>query len=128
MIFGSFYVIIIIENKKGVRKIKNKREFCIAAVRNILQDKHIKYEEMIANSGSIYFRLNLETSHPCLRLADHPHGRKRPSMTIYWMVGENAKEKNIRHRMELMIDKMIKNSRIGKTLATINKLGETNAN
>ena len=83
---------------------------------------------MIANSGSIYFRLNLETSHPCLRLADHPHGRKRPSMTIYWMVGENAKEKNIRHRMELMINKMIKNSRIGKTLATINKLGETNAN
>ena len=76
--------------------MKNKREFCISVVRGILQDKRIQYKEITANSGSVYFRLLLGTSSPCLRLADHHNGRRRPSMTIYWMVGENAKEKNIR--------------------------------
>lgn len=106
--------------------MKNKREFCISTIRKILQDKRIRYKEIEASSGSVYFRLLLDTSNPCLRLADHHHGRKRPSMTIYWMVGENAKEKNIRNRIELLINKMIKNSRIGKTLATLNMLGELN--
>ena len=106
--------------------MKNKREFCISAIRKNLQEKRIQFKEIEANSGSVYFRLLLGTSNPCLRLADHHHGRKRPSMTIYWMVGENAKEKNIRNRIELMINKMIKNSRIGKTLGILNKLGEAN--
>ena len=107
--------------------VKNKREFCISAIRKILQDKRIQYKEIEANTGSVYFRLLLGTSSPCLRLADHHHGRKRPSMTIYWMVGENAKERNIRNRIELLINKMIKNSRIGKTLAMLDDIGVKNA-
>lgn len=107
--------------------MKNKRDFCISATRKILQEKRIRYKEIEADSGSIYFRLYLDTSTPCLRLADHKHGKRKPSMTIYWMVGENAKEKNIRNRIEILIKKMIKNSKIGHTIATINKIGETNA-
>jgi REP element-mobilizing transposase RayT len=126
LIFGSFYVIIFIENRKEFL-VKNKREFCISTVRGILQEKRIRYKEIEAESGSIYFRLYLETSTPCLRLSDHHHGRKRPSMTIYWLVGENAKEKNIRNRIELLINKMIKNSKIGKTIEAIKRLGENNA-
>lgn len=94
--------------------MKNKRDFCISAVRKILQEKHITFKEIEADSGSMYFRLYLDISTPCLRLADHPHGKRKPSMTIYWTVGENAKEKHIRNRIELTINKMIKNSKIGK--------------
>jgi hypothetical protein len=103
--------------------MKNKREFCISSVRKILQEKRIKYKEIEAESGSIYFRLLLDNTSPCLRLADHPCGKRKPSMTIYWMVGKNAKEKNIRHRIELLINKMIKNSKIGKTIAMLEKIG-----
>ena len=106
--------------------MKNKREFCISASRSILQNKRIKYKEIEAESGSMYFRLFLETSSPCLRLADHPHGKRKPSMTIYWMVGTNAKEKNIRNRIALLINKMIKNSTIGHTIGVINKLETVN--
>lgn len=127
LIFGSFYVIIYIENKiKGVF-VKNKRDFCISSVRGILQERKINFQEIRANSGSVYFKLILSTSTPCLRLADHPHGKRKPSMTIYWMVGENAKEKNIKHRIELLIDKMIRRSQIGKTLSAIERLEEYNA-
>lgn len=108
--------------------MKNKREFCISAIRGILQEKKITFKELESKSGSIYFKLFLPTSTPCLRLADHPHGKRKPSMTIYWLVGENAKEKSIRHRIELLINKMIRQSQIGKTLGTIERLGETYAN
>lgn len=107
--------------------MKNKRDFCISAIRNILQDKHISFKEIHSNGGSIYFRLNLETSSPCLRLADHPHGKRKPSMTIYWLVGEHAKERNIRNRIELLINKMIKNSKIGTTLNIIDRLEKQHA-
>lgn len=108
--------------------MKNKRDFCISAVRGILQERKINFQEIYANSGSVYFKLIISTSAPCLRLADHPHGKRKPSMTIYWMVGENAKERNIRHRIELLVDKMIKQSKIGKTLGTIERLGDNYAN
>lgn len=101
--------------------MKNKREFCISTVRGILQNKKIKFKEIEANSGSIYFQLYLGLTQPCLRLADHPYGKRKPSMTIYWMVGENAKEKNIKHRIEIMINKMIKNSKIGKVIGLIDE-------
>lgn len=105
--------------------MKNKRDFCISTVRKILQEKHITFKEIEADSGSMYFRLYLDVSAPCLRLSDHPHGKRKPSMTIYWMVGENAKEKHIRNRIELMISKMIKNSKIGKTISIINQMETT---
>ena len=104
--------------------MKNKRDFCISAVRSILQEKRIQYTEINADTGSVYFRLALDTSKPCLRLADHPCGKKRPSMTFYWMVGDNAKNKQVRKRLEALINKMILKSKIGHTLGAINKLGE----
>lgn len=102
--------------------MKNKKEFCVSTVRSILQEKKIQYKEIEAESGSIYFRLYLDTSTPCLRLSDHHYGRRRPSMTMYWIVGENAKNKDIRKRIERLICKMIRNSKIGKTIATINSI------
>ena len=102
--------------------MKNKREFCISIVRKVLNSKHIKYEEIEAKSGSIYFRLYLDTSAPCLRLSDHHYGKKKPSVSIIWNVGDNAKEKNIKHRIEITINKMIKNSRIGTTMGILNQL------
>ena len=104
--------------------MKNKRDFCISAVRSILQEKRIRYTEIDAETGSVYFRLLLDNSSPCLRLADHPCGKKRPSMTFYWMVGDNAKNKQVRKRLEALINKMIIKSKIGHTLGAINKLGE----
>lgn len=101
--------------------MKNKRDFCISSVRKILQEKHILFKEIEADSGSIYFKLYLGISTPCLRLADHPHGRRKPSVTIYWTVGENAKEKHIKNRIELTINKMIKNSKIGKVIGLLNE-------
>lgn len=108
--------------------MKDKRDFCISCVRSILQNRKIIFKEIEASSGSIYFKLYLDNTTPCLRLADHPHGKRKPSLTIYWMVGENAKEKNIRNRIELLINKMIKNSKIGKTIAILEQLGEQYAN
>lgn len=107
--------------------MKNKREFCISSVRGILQERKISFQEIQANSGSVYFKLILSTSAPCLRLADHPHGKRKPSMTIYWMVGDHAKERKLKHRIEMLIDKMIKNSRIGTTIGIIERLEEYNA-
>ena len=101
--------------------MKNKRDFCISSVRRILQEKRIQYKEVSAGTGSIYFKLFLDNTSPCLRLSDHHHGKRKPSMTIYWMVGEHAKEKNIRHRIELTINQMIKNSKIGKVIGLINE-------
>lgn len=102
--------------------MKNKKEFCVSTVRGILQQKRISYKEIEANSGSIYFQLLLETSTPCLRLADHPHGKNKPSATFYWVVGENAKNKQVRKRLEFLIEKIIKNSKVGKTIEQIKKL------
>ena len=39
--------------------MKNKRDFCISTVRKILQEKHITFKEIEADSGSIYFRFYL---------------------------------------------------------------------
>lgn len=102
--------------------MKNKKEFCISVIRNYLQTKKISFKEIEADSGTMYFRLLLPTSAPCLRLADHPHGKRKPSVTIYWMVGANAKNKHLKHRIEMTIDKMIRISKIGTTLGTINRL------
>ena len=104
--------------------MKNKRDFCVSTIRGILQDKRIHFTETVASSGSVYFKLYTNQGTPCLRLADHPHGKRKPSMTIYWMVGDNAKERNIKHRIELLIDKMIKNSKIGRTIGLIERIGE----
>lgn len=102
--------------------MKNKKEFCISVIRSYLQNKKISFKEIEADSGTMYFRLLLPTSAPCLRLADHPHGKRKPSVTIYWMVGTNAKNKHLKHRIEMTIDKMIRVSKIGTTLGTINRL------
>lgn len=106
--------------------MKNKKEFCISTVRGILQQKKIAYKEITANSGSIYFQLFLETSAPCLRLADHHHGKNKPSATFYWIVGENAKNKQVKKRLEHLIDNIIKRSKIGKTVEAIKQLESVN--
>ena len=103
--------------------MKNKRDLCISTTRKILQDRRISFKEMESSTGTIYFKLFLGTSTPCLRISDHHHGRKRPSFTFYWMVGDNAKNKDVRRRLERTIDRMIKNSKIGITFGILNKLG-----
>ena len=106
--------------------MKNKRDFCISTVRAILQERKIKYDEIHASTDSVYFRLNLENSRPCLRLSDHPHGKRKPSKTLYWIVGENSKNKTLKHRIENMIVHMIKGSRIGTVMGMIERLGDNN--
>ena len=106
--------------------MKNKRDFCISATRKILQDKKISFKEMESSTGTFYFRHLLETSTPCLRLADHKNGKRKPSVSFYFMVGDHAKEKQIRKRLENVINNMITRSKIGKTLDAINKIGEQN--
>lgn len=102
--------------------MKNKREFCISSIRNILQERRISFKEIHSSTGTIYFKLFLESSSPCLRISDHHYGKKKPSESFYWNVGDNAINKKVRKRIENKIDKMIINSKIGKTLDAINKL------
>lgn len=102
--------------------MKNKRDFCISTVRAILQERRIMYDEIHASTDSVYFRLNLETSRPCLRLSDHPHGKRKPSKTLYWMVGENAKNKTLKRRIENTIVRMIKDSKVGTVMGIIERL------
>ena len=106
--------------------MKNKKEFCISAVRGILRSKQIEFKETEANTGSIYFQLKLGNASPCLRLADHPFGRNRPTGTFYWMVGDNAKNKQIKKRLENTIDRIIRYSGIGRTLGALESINGNN--
>lgn len=105
---------------------ENRKQLYIDTIRKYLVKKGIKFNVVYAQSGSVYFRLDLNNhSHPVIRVSNHDV--KNGSVTCnfnYAQVGKNTRAKAIVVRIEKGMDKAIRRSMV----YSINKCWEVVSN
>ena len=92
---------------------ENRKQLYVDTIRKYLTKKRIKFKMVYAQSGSVYFRLDLDNhSNPVIRVSDHSVTKGSVTCNFnYAQVGKNARPKNIIARIEKGLDKTIKRSK-----------------
>ena len=113
------------ENKPEENKDEKFRKIYISTVRRYLTEHRIKYTEYNSlTTNSVYFHIEEEDSHPCIRVSDHADPNKRIYLCefVYTLVSKKQTKEGAVKLIYRSLDNGFRRSRTSKYIKAMEKL------